>query len=237
MLQVDAVYCITLDSRNDRQLAVDQGLAYCGLADRVRYLRRHHLGDVLNIAKDHPARIKAGDLGCASSHRFAIDQAHRLGYSRILVFEDDAVRSDHFDEDLINLSLDEMDKHECDFMNLGGIAPDWRPGTPKMQHKRLCENLHSVRNMVTTHAIVYSHRVFSRILLNIPTFQELTTTFHNTIMSGAYDQWLHLDGGCAMNYPMFYQRDGVASDIVGLPHNVNFKDLTEQTYELLRASS
>jgi hypothetical protein len=239
--KIDAVYCISLVARADRRKEFKAAMAGVGLGDRVQFLIEEPFLDTLQRSRgamnDRQERVKAADMGCALSHRRAVELAKRRGYRNILVFEDDAIPSDRFDPERIARAVDELETVEGDLFTLGCCKPDWRPGTPKMITGKPVEGHEEiviVRNAVTTHAIMYNARAFDRLLLWLPTKAELVTGFSNVVMLGAYDQWLFDASSCyAMLHEQFLQ-SGSTSDIIGMGHQTDIIKMITETHEELR---
>lgn len=72
----DAIYCINLDHRTDRWENVQKEFAKVGILDRVVRLS----------AVETPEN---GSIWCLLSHRAIIETAKNMGWSNVLVFEDD----------------------------------------------------------------------------------------------------------------------------------------------------
>lgn len=106
-------------------------------------------------------------IGCALSHRRAVETAHRQGLDSILVFEDDAM----FLQGIIWVlrhSVAELMRFPWQLYYLGGFYSDRRnplgidtlaPGASFLRH---------AAGLVTTHGIAYHRRAFDRILEELP---------------------------------------------------------------------
>ena len=101
-------------------------------------------------------------IGCALSHRRAVEEANRRNWEEVLVFEDDACfapRCGHAIEALGQLPAD------AELVYLGGFRTqgyhaepvDGRPGLSRVRG-----------GLMTTHAVLYRRRVFQRVLDYVP---------------------------------------------------------------------
>ena len=79
----DKIYCINLDRRPDRWEKISQLFNRDGIN-----VERFSAIDKEKIENRSP--ITTGQLACLSSHWNILNKAHKAGYSKILIFEDDA---------------------------------------------------------------------------------------------------------------------------------------------------
>ena len=109
----DKIYCINLDSREDKWKRSLKSFLRWGL--RVsRYSARHprhaeteyHWSKLSNIEpneakrRDRKMMTKIGEVGCYLSHLNLIKEAKAAGYKKILIFEDDVIFSKSFEKEL-----------------------------------------------------------------------------------------------------------------------------------------
>lgn len=86
---VDQIYCINLISRPDRYASMKSFEAEENI--KINFFR--------------PQRdICGGMVGCFKSHLHVITQAYNLGYSQILVFEDDIIKTPAYSNGTINFN-------------------------------------------------------------------------------------------------------------------------------------
>ena len=162
----DAIFCITLD--DERWPRIVEQAAMVGIADRIRRLSAFR-------TDDH-------HVGCALSHRRAIELADLQGLDNVLVLEDDvrflwdAVR--HLTPAVAELAGTPW--HVC---YLGGHRWGTRVGpTPPFAH------LERPGSITTTHAIAYHRRLFGRLLAVLPDDEEAMAAWIRE--HGAIDQYL-----------------------------------------------
>ncbi|MFJ3214883.1 glycosyltransferase [Kitasatospora sp. NPDC086801] len=146
----DAVTCINLDERPERWQAMQRRLARLGL----RPERVHR----------QPATATPGNhhIGCALSHRRAIQQARTDGLESLLVLEDDALFLPGSTW-VLRRALAELDGRAWSLLYLGGA--DWGRTFPRAEG---CHHLEAVTGITTTHAIAYHHSVFADLLDELP---------------------------------------------------------------------
>lgn len=97
----DRIYCISLESRKDRQASARQGFASVGLDHKVEFV----------LVQPHPSNP---EQGIYESHMMCLRKGLEAGADTILVFEDDVV-FDRFDENAFRQSLEFLKAH-----------PDWK---------------------------------------------------------------------------------------------------------------
>jgi GR25 family glycosyltransferase involved in LPS biosynthesis len=86
---VDQIYCINLISRDDRYVNMKKFEVEEGI--KINYFRPE---------KD----ICGGMIGCFKSHIHIISEAYRLGYSQVLIFEDDIIKTPAYSNGTINFN-------------------------------------------------------------------------------------------------------------------------------------
>ncbi|MFC5720467.1 glycosyltransferase [Streptomyces gamaensis] len=146
----DGITCINLDERPDRWERTRARLAALGIhGDRV-----HRLPAVPTPGNHH--------IGCALSHRRAVELAHTDGLENLLVLEDDVLFLDGATW-VLRRALDELRGRPWSLLYLGGA--DWGRTFERADG---CHHLEHVTGVTTTHAIVYDRGVFSRLLDELP---------------------------------------------------------------------
>ena len=145
----DAIYCINLDERADRWAHVLEQAATVGIADRLR-----RLPAVRSEPNHH--------IGCALSHRRAIELASLQGLHNVLVLEDDVCFLAGAQHHLAP-AVEELRGADWDLCYLGGHRWGSRAGpTPPFAH------LERPAHLTTTHAVAYNARIFDRLLSVLP---------------------------------------------------------------------
>lgn len=146
----DAIYCINLDSAEERWTAIHERFQRFGIAQRVRRFSAIETPDSHHI-------------GCALSHRSIIEQANRQGLQNVLIFEDDAI---FLENTLAHLSrsIEELKTQAWQILYLGGHK--WGQTYPLAAH---CQHLESLCQPLTcTHAVAYHETIFPVLLDSIP---------------------------------------------------------------------
>lgn len=104
----DSIVCITLQSRVDRQQAASKMFQEVGIP--VQFYK----------ASLSP---KGGRFGCFESHVTVIQQAYEKGYNHILIFEDDAIPTKAYSNELLRDAVAFMkSRRDWDVFYLGYIA-------------------------------------------------------------------------------------------------------------------
>ncbi|MDH6708230.1 hypothetical protein P3T27_004969 [Kitasatospora sp. MAA19] len=146
----DGITCLNLDDRPDRWQEMARRLRALGIpAERV-----HRQAATATPANHH--------VGCALSHRRAVEQAHRDGLESLLVLEDDAVFLLGTTW-VLRRALAELAARPWSLLYLGGF--DWGRSFPRAEG---CHHLEPVSGITTTHAIAYHRSVFARLLDELP---------------------------------------------------------------------
>ncbi|RLV10190.1 hypothetical protein CTZ27_02885 [Streptomyces griseocarneus] len=146
----DAITCVNLDTRPDRWERVGPRLASVGIrGDRV-----HRLPAVPTPANHH--------IGCALSHRRAIEEAHSDGLDHVLVLEDDVVFLDGAVW-VLRRALEELRGRPWSVLYLGANS-----GGRTFPRAEGCHYLEAVDGVTLGHAIVYHRSVFPHLLDELP---------------------------------------------------------------------
>lgn len=195
----DAITCVNLDDRPDRWERVQIRLAALGIPPE----RVHR----------QPATPTPGNhhIGCALSHRQAIQQAHTDGLESVLVLEDDAVFLNGATW-VLRRALAEIQSRPWSLFYLGGA--DWGRTFPRVDG---CDHLEAITGVTTTHAIAYHRSVFTRLLGELPdTVEGMSAWIQRDI---ALDQYLARwdEPGCYRIVPVIAAQEGqldlVAEDL------------------------
>jgi GR25 family glycosyltransferase involved in LPS biosynthesis len=143
---IDCIYCINLDVREDKWLAMEQRLSNQGLrANRFSAIngwKEITREQIKAIQKPYKAHLTKGRIGCLLSHLSILKDAENRNFNRILILEDDV----NFTCDMKDLSsylekLSSLDP-EWDIVflddwtlakDLGGRPPEDRPHSKMSQ--------------------------------------------------------------------------------------------------------
>jgi GR25 family glycosyltransferase involved in LPS biosynthesis len=94
---IDKIYCINLDEREDRWLKMEDQF------NKIDYNVQRVEAEVGTEDDFNPNNRTMGQLGCLKSHLKVIEDAIENDYENILIFEDDVVICDDFNERLIKM--------------------------------------------------------------------------------------------------------------------------------------
>lgn len=143
-----AIMCLNLDRQPQRWARMVTRLEHLGIAGRIRRI------SAVDTPDDH-------DIGRALSHRRALEMARREHLDSILVVEDDTVFLQGTTW-VLRRSLRELHRQTWSLFCLGGDAED--RGYPLVEG---CAYL-AVRGVTTPYAMAYHHRVYDRLLAELP---------------------------------------------------------------------
>lgn len=151
------ITCLNLDERPDRWQDMERRLGALGVGPDLV----HRQSAVPTPANHH--------VGCALSHRRAVEQAYRDGLDDLLVLEDDVLFL-HGTTWVLRRALAELDGRPWSLLHLGGADPG--NVYPRAEG---CHHIESVTSISTTHAIAYHSSVFTQLLDELPdTVEEMT---------------------------------------------------------------
>ena len=144
--RIDNIYCISVDSRNDRRAEARVQFDRLGIGDRVEFV----------IVPKHPSDC---EQGIYESHLLCMQKGLAAGAERILIFEDDVI-FDRFDGDILARLADFIERYPGWHMLFLGcmVSRSRRTGYPSVR----CINYRSL-----THAYVV-HREFAAFILAHP---------------------------------------------------------------------
>lgn len=151
----DAIYCINLNDRYDRWLQVSQSFKE-NAVDVVRFPAIKH---------------KDGRIGCIKSHVEILKCAKQNKLKNVLIFEDD---------------VKFIDSIVCNTFNQ--LPFDWElcylGANLHSSLYRYSENLFTINNAFSTHAIAYNHTIYDKIIDKYNDIEILDN------YSDIYDVWL-----------------------------------------------
>lgn len=144
-----AIMCLNLDRQPERWAGILKRFEQFGIAGLVRRI------PAVDTPEDH-------HIGCALSHRRALELARRENLDSVLVIEDDAVFL-HGAVWVMRRSVRELADQAWNLFYLGAFDQGRR--FPLVEG---CTYLEAVRGVTTTHALAYHHRVYDRLLAELP---------------------------------------------------------------------
>lgn len=187
------VLCLNLDSRPDRWAQMREQFEVLGIGNRVHRL---------------PAVPTPGcpAVGCALSHRRAIERAHAEGRDSVLVLEDDVVFLQGANW-LLERAMAELSQRTWQLLYLGSAEYTGRvyPLAPG------CRFLQRVDGLLTTHALAYHRSVYDALLTELPADEEGMRAWvaEHTAIDVFLQTWL-TDGVYRTDPPVASQRQLVA---------------------------
>ncbi len=143
----EKVYCINLDSREDRWNQAQEEFKRNNIvAERVSAVE----GAKLNL--DFPPEIKEGAVGCSLSHLFIMKMAKQLNLESYLVLEDDVKFIDNFTEIFPQIMSQVPD--DWDMLYLGGQHIHGR------NIQEITPNIYKCEYTLTTHSFAVRNTVY-----------------------------------------------------------------------------
>lgn len=139
---IDAIYCINLISRDDRYLEAQKIFQQLNLSAKVQFHR--------------PEKDSANPLrGCYSSHQTVINRSYQAGHKYIIIFEDDVIPADDYDQTRLQEVQDFITTNQEWELFYLGILPEIRSevtkALPNYDHIRAMSSL-------CTHAYIVSQK-------------------------------------------------------------------------------
>jgi hypothetical protein len=144
----DAIFCLNLDDQTERWAAALRRFSVLEIADRVERF------SAISTPRNR-------SVGCTSSWRLMVAQAHDLGLRNFLGIEDDAIFLDETLE-VLRRAISELKGIAWDLLYLGGAA--WEP--PVEIPGRTA--LRTPRSLTCTHALAVNETAYERLLAEIP---------------------------------------------------------------------
>ncbi len=138
----DKIYCISVDTREDRRIQAKKEFDKLGIGDRVEFVlvKKHH---------------KDPEQGIFESHFSCLRRGYEAGAEHILIFEDDLV-VDYFQEERSTQAIAELAKlSRWDGFYLGAIVSS---------SKRCAKHLSSIRYRCLTHGYALNRPFVQQIL-------------------------------------------------------------------------
>ncbi len=152
--------CINLDRRPERWQQMERKFA----AHRINSVRRFPALDGNNLILPASWAHTPGAYGCLQSHVQVVREAHSLGVSSVLIFEDDVVFADQL-EHKFSLGIDQV-PDDWDILFFGAIHKD--------EPIRISENIARITKAYSTYAYALKDTAFETFLkLNSKTGAEL----------------------------------------------------------------
>ena len=145
----DMAYYINLDSRTDRKLETEKQLSKVGI-NAIRY------GTIEPKDKDDYPDI--GNKGCAESHFDLITQARNKNLNNILIFEDDIIFNEKFNNVIYHI-VNQLKLIQWDMFYFHVLSPlgIHIPNDGKYEIKK-------IKDTVCTHAYAINNSIFDKIL-------------------------------------------------------------------------
>jgi GR25 family glycosyltransferase involved in LPS biosynthesis len=197
----EGVYYINLAKRTDRKDLFEKRAAELGInATRFEAIVPQP-EYVKMLYEGHEDITRAQKIGCTLSHQGVILEAREKGLKNVLIFEDDCVFLEGFNEKL-SLSVRELEHFEWDLLYMGG--------EPNNYMHQVSENLYMMKNsggIYTTHCYAVNERFYDRmldfeankvgvidtVLLNMPNKKLFATKELLAIQDTTYsDLWLNM---------------------------------------------
>lgn len=151
----EEVYYINLERRTDRKELFEKRSKEVGI-DAVRFLAiEPDPNDPLILNSTDPR--KRWKLGCTLSHQEIIRTATKNNFKNVLIFEDDCIFLDGFEEK-VSKCVNDLKNVEWDLMYFGG--------QPNNYCNKVTDNLYLMKNggVYTTHAYAVNHTFYKKMI-------------------------------------------------------------------------
>nr|VFK15383.1 MAG: Glycosyltransferase involved in LPS biosynthesis, GR25 family [Candidatus Kentron sp. LFY] len=171
---IDAVYVINLEHRKDRWNSIREHLSGFVPADKIQRVDAIRGIDIPGYDKPPwfgkrtgSAPHRAGAAGAVLSHKKAIEQARRMGYSRVLILEDDARFNDPLTGDKGDLTIRfMMAENHWDILYLGFI--DGRKEVARVCGDAETGFIERLCGILTAHAYLVNNVAYDKLLKKLP---------------------------------------------------------------------
>ena len=120
----DKIFVVNLNRRKDRLDSFDsQSKKNNFIYERYEAFDVSEIPYPYNICDKtlNHTNVPLGAVGCYISHFMILEKSIELGYEKILIFEDDVILTDNFEEKIMDI-MDRIDKN-WDFLYLGCTLP------------------------------------------------------------------------------------------------------------------
>ena len=187
----DKVFIINLDRRGDRMLEIKTEMEKIGVKDYER------ISAVDGQKLTGNFKVAIGHVGCSLSHLNVVKLAKERGYKNYVVFEDDAVFCDNFQETFSEYLKQVPAGWDCLFFGGSHVK-----GFHKVNDKVIKMN-----GSYTTHAMIINHTLYDKLI-------HIWNTFHGTAEVDVALAKLHREHACySFTKSLAWQRAGY-SDIL-----------------------
>ena len=186
----DKIYVINLDKRSDRWSKVVENFKKINLSNYERF-----------SAIESPN----GWEGCKASHLSIIKKAKDNGYDNVLVFEDDFILTDNFNE-IINTVLEQIPS-DWDMLYFGG-------NTEMCKSKvKVSNNLFKVDSVLTTHCYAMKNTIYDKVLNEVPSIPPQTGFLRGQSIDVYYSEFICKNNNVYIINPMICTQSNDYSDI------------------------
>jgi GR25 family glycosyltransferase involved in LPS biosynthesis len=171
---VDKVYVINLDKDVERLKTIDTALRKQGISyERLPATLGSNLSNDSRLTQMCNFFCTDGIKGCAVSHHRIWEDALRNGYSRVLVFEDDALIPDDFDKKVREVMVNVPEQYDIVFLGCQYFCRN-KTVVEKVGHtlmgttpEEVNEQVQKVSGSIGAHATIYT-QIFMNKIINEP---------------------------------------------------------------------
>jgi hypothetical protein len=166
------IFCINLDKRRDRWVFFTEEMKKNSISNIVRYEGID--GDKIY----NPTNMLNGELGILLTHLSLIKECKKLNYKNVLIFEDDLILNENYNnfDDYMNQIPDDWD-----FIYFGGNHVYGK--TPE----KINNNVLKLNYTVSLHCVAISNKMFDVIINKLSTFEKQVDAcyadIHNSVKS------------------------------------------------------
>lgn len=186
----DKIFVINLDKRSDRWSKVVENFKKINLSNYERF-----------SAIETPN----GWEGCKASHLSIIKKAKENGYKNFLVFEDDFVLSEDFN-DVLKKSLVDL-PNDWDMFYLGGNLVKCSSKIPTSN------NITKVNSVLTTHCYAMKNTIYDKVLNEAPSIPPQRGFLRGQSIDVYYSEFICKNNNVYIINPMICTQGNDYSDI------------------------
>jgi GR25 family glycosyltransferase involved in LPS biosynthesis len=186
----DKVFVINLDKRSDRWSKVIESFKKINFSNYERF-----------SAIESPN----GWEGCKASHLSIIKKAKDNGYNNVLIFEDDFILADNFNE-IINTVLEQIPP-DWDMLYFGGNTVRCK------QIESISENILKVDSMLAAHCYAIKNTLYDKILSEANTIENQRGFLRGKAIDVYYSEFICKNYNTYLTKPMLVFQEEGYSDI------------------------
>ena len=222
----DAIFCINLDSRQDRWTKCLEQFKIFGIEDKAQRF------SAIKIETENQQLGKfCGRCGCSLSHFEICKIAKNKNYKNYLVLEDDFEFNFDLETtfDLLNKAISDI-PNDWDMFYMGANLTDEYGVVPI---ENFSENLFKLKSCHTTHAMAFNNKFYDSFLENAP---DINSIFEWTAKNEIIDVYLSKNFlhniNCFINKELLVNQSAGFSDIE--KSSFDYREWLNSNFELFK---